>query len=150
MEQTFRYPMPNGCRLAGYTTTPYGNEGVILTESLRDSERLLNECFMRFEREIELKWLPIHRDLTIPAHQPCMRNGRFPFARVIVSYPFCHPSSRQGPRCCRRKSAAPSHITPRTPAAQAAVPRADAYQPCRFSTCGISPAPAWSWVTSRG
>src|SRR5919108_6034846 len=96
MEQAFRYPMPNGCRLTRYTSAPYGNEGIILTKSLRDPERLLNECLVCFEWEIELKWPPIHRDLAIAGHQPYACNSRFPFARVIVSYTFCHPSSRPG------------------------------------------------------
>src|SRR5262245_5592502 len=150
MEQAFRYAMPNGCRLTGYASTPYGNEGIILTKSLRDPERLLNECLVRFEREIEFEWPPIHRDLAITGHQPYACDGRFPFARVIVSYTFCHPSSRLGAHFCREKRAAPSHITPKTPEAQAAAPRADACRPYRSLTYGTSPAPAWSWVASRG
>ena len=49
MEQAFRYAVPNGRRLTGYASTSYGNEGIILTKSLRDPERLLNESLVRFE-----------------------------------------------------------------------------------------------------
>src|SRR5215467_5783387 len=150
MEQAFRYPMPNGCRLAGYASTPYGNESIILTKSLRDPERFLNECLVRFEWEIEIKWPPIHRNLAITGHQPNACDGRFPFARVIVAYTFCHPSSRPGAHFYREKREALSHSTPKIPGDQAAAPRADACRPYRFLTYGTSPAPAWSWVTSRG
>ena len=68
MEQAFRYAMPNSCSLTGYASTPYGNEGIILTKSLRDPKRLLNECLVRFEWEIEFEWPPIHRDLAIAGH----------------------------------------------------------------------------------
>src|SRR2546422_1031464 len=150
MEQAFRYPVPNGCRLTGYPSTPYGNEGIILTKSLRDPERLLNECRVRFEWEIELKWPPIHCNLAITGQQPYACNGRFPFARVIVPSTFCHPSSRPGVHYGSEKRETPFHITPKTPEAQAAAPRADACRPYRFLTYGTSPAPAWSSVTSRG
>src|SRR5215510_2631839 len=150
MEQAFRYAMPNGCRLTGYASTPDGNEGIILTESLRDPERLLNDCLMRFEWEIEFEWPSIHRDLATTGHQPYACNGRFPFACVIVSYTFCHPSSRPGARFYHEKRTTPPHIRPKTLEAQAAAPRADACRPYIFLTCGTSLAPAWSWVTFHG
>src|SRR5262245_34245279 len=109
MEQALRDAVPNGCRLTGDASTPYRNEGVILTQSLRDLKRLLNECLVRFEWKIELKWPPIHPDLAIPGHQPYTCNGRFPFARVIVPYTFCHPSSRPGAHFCRERGAITYH-----------------------------------------
>jgi hypothetical protein len=103
MEQAFRYAVPYGCRLAGYASTSYSNEGIILTKSLCDPEGILNECLVRFEGKIDLKWPPVHRDLAITGHQPYACDGRFPFARVIISYTFCHPSSRPGIHFCREK-----------------------------------------------
>src|SRR5712691_8737697 len=126
--------MPDGRSLPGYPSTSYSNKDVILAESVGEPERLLNERLVCCEREVHLKRPPIHCDGPAARHEPHTGNGRFPFARLIVSSAFYHPALQ-----------APSHIMLRTPEALAAVPHGGACWPHRLSSCGTSPAPAWSW-----
>src|SRR5262245_59235924 len=110
--------MPDGRSLTRYATTPYRDEDVILAERVGDPERLLNERLVCFERQIVLKRPPIHRDVPTTRHEPHTGNGRFPFARVIISCAFYHPSLQ-----------AASPVMLRTPEALAVAPCGDACRP---------------------
>src|SRR5215813_14672170 len=123
--------MPDGSSLTGYPSTSYSNEDIVLAERVGDPERLLNERLVCFEREILLKRPPIHRDVPASRHEPHTGNGRFPFARVIISYTFYHPALQ-----------AALHVMPRIPEAPAAAPCGDACRPHRLLACAASPAPA--------
>src|SRR5215510_11513234 len=130
--------MPDGRSLPGYPATSDSNQDVILAQSVGEPERLLNECLVCFEWEVHLKRPSIHGDVPAARHEPHTSNGRFPFARVIISSAFYHPSLQ-----------APSHIMLRTPEALAVAPCGDVWRPHRLSTCVASRAPTWSWATSR-